>query len=40
MNAAVLPAATRDRRLSFAFANRHGIMVKEVVNGIARCAWC
>ena len=38
MNAAVLPAATRDRRLSFAFANRHGIMVKEVVNGIARCA--
>jgi len=33
------PAATRvDRRPSFAFAKRHGVLVKHVVEGVAECA--
>jgi len=32
------PAAAPERRLSFAFAKRHGVLVKQVVEGTAECA--
>jgi len=35
MNEVVQPA---ERRLSFAFAKRHGVLVKSVANGVAECA--
>src|SRR5688572_24842676 len=28
-----------ERRLSFAFARRHGVLVKGVANGVAECAY-
>jgi general secretion pathway protein E len=30
---------TENRRLSFAFARRHGVLVKSVANGVAECAY-
>jgi general secretion pathway protein E len=32
-------ASAPDRRLSFAFAKRHGVLVKNVTNGVAECVY-
>lgn len=37
-SASAPPAAPVDRRPSFAFAKRHGVLVKSVVDGVALCA--
>ena len=31
--------AGKERKLSFAFANRHGVMVRQVVDGVAETIW-
>jgi len=36
---APVPAAVAERRLSFAFAKRHGVLVKKVVDGHAECVY-
>src|SRR5690349_3932080 len=33
------PKAVMERRLSFAFAKRHGVLVKQVADGVAVCAY-
>ncbi|HEY6482310.1 MAG TPA: type II secretion system ATPase GspE [Steroidobacteraceae bacterium] len=38
MNDAAVAHAPADRRLAFAFAKRHGVLVKRHINGIAECA--
>jgi general secretion pathway protein E len=35
----VAPIAAPERRLSFAFAKRHGVLVKGYVNGVAECVY-
>jgi general secretion pathway protein E len=32
-------ATSTDRRLSFAFAKRHGVLVRQVVDGVAECVY-
>jgi len=39
MNAISAPQAVTERRLSFAFAKRHGVLVKTVSDGVAECAY-
>src|SRR5262249_53333328 len=36
--ATVTPLVTPERRIAFAFAKRHGIVVKQFVDGVAECA--
>jgi general secretion pathway protein E len=38
MNQLALAEAPAERRLNFAFAKRHGVLVKRVIEGIAECA--
>ena len=37
--AVAIPASAPERRLSFAFAKRHGVLVKRYVDGVAECAY-
>ncbi len=37
--AAIPPGADGVRRLSFAFAKRHGVLVNRVVDGVAQCTY-
>ena len=37
--AAVTPDSAPGRRLSFAFAKRHGVLVNRVVDGVAECTY-
>src|SRR6185436_1373319 len=39
MDDAVAAMNAPERRLSFAFAKRHGVLVKRFVNGVAECAY-
>ncbi|MEJ1965129.1 MAG: hypothetical protein WDO56_27750 [Gammaproteobacteria bacterium] len=39
MDDAVVAANVPERRLSFAFAKRHGVLVKRFVDGVAECAY-
>jgi general secretion pathway protein E len=37
--AAARPDILKERKLSFAFAKRHGVMVKQIVDGVAETMW-
>jgi general secretion pathway protein E len=39
MNDVAVVEPRSERRLSFAFAKRHGVLVRRVVNGVAECAY-
>ena len=39
MDDAVAAVNVPERRLSFAFAKRHGVLVKRFVDGVAECAY-
>jgi general secretion pathway protein E len=39
MNDVASAPASADRRLSFAFAKRHGVLVRQVVDGVAECVY-
>jgi general secretion pathway protein E len=39
MNAVVVPEVVRPQRVGFAFAKRHGVLVKRIHDGIAECVY-